>query len=426
MWGNAPRATSPRLRQAPPRTRRKFVLERIEPRGRAIELSGACRIGSDASNDVVLDDPTVSALHCEIDVTSTGAWVRDDGSVNGTDVDGLAVREAALRDGSLLSLGNVTLRFRWGRAEREGPGVGALALVGDSMVMKDCRARLMLAAQSAGPVLLEGESGTGKSLAAELLHEARGLDAQPCLTVECAAMSEPDATALLFGREQPRRLSVFEEARDGTLVLEEIGALTLEQQARLVPVFDRRVLARVGAPTLVPVRARLISTTRESLRRRVNAGQFRAELYFRLGANTVRLPSLRAHLEDLPQLVGAWLARNVRLPGDDVATLRSPSFHEKLRAASWPGNVRELFNHLEQCVALHRLASPGELALPPPLLDVERPWAEAREHAVASFERGYAQALLARCEGNVARAARVAGIDRAYLHRLLRRHGLRG
>ncbi len=373
-----------------------------------------------------LDDPTVSALHCEIDVTANAAWIRDDGSVNGTEVDGLAVREAALREGSLIGLGNVTLRFRWGRAERDVTSVGALALAGDSAVMKDCRARLLVAAQSAGSVLLEGESGTGKSLAAELLHEARGLDAQPCLAVECAAMSERDATALLFGREQPRRLSIFEEARDGSLVLDEIGALTLEQQARLVPVFERRVLARAGAPTLVPLRAQLVSTTRESLRRRVNAGQFLAELYFRLGASTVRLPPLRAHLDDLPQLVDAWLARNARLPSDDVATLRSPSFHAKLRAAPWPGNVRELFNHLEQCVALHRVASPGELASPLPPLDVERPWAEARASALSSFERGYAQALLERCEGNVARAARVAGIDRAYLHRVLRRHGLRG
>jgi DNA-binding NtrC family response regulator len=406
------------------------VLERVEL-GRLHELSGPCRIGSDASNDLVLDEPTVSALHCELDVSARGAWIRDDDSSNGTEVDGLMVREAALRDGSLIRLGNVSLRFRWaspraGRSDEprspRAESRGLAALRGSSPLMRDCREKLSGVARSAGPVLLQGESGTGKSLAAELLHEHRGLALMPFLVVECGALPEVDLAGLLFGREHPRRLSIFEEAGAGTLLLDEVSALSLELQARLVPVFERRELSRAGSPIVVPVHAQLISASREPLRRRVNAGQFRAELYFRLG-NPVRLPALREHLEDLPQLTAAWLSSR-ELPKDEVAALSSSAFVAKLAEAAWPGNVRELFNHLERCALLHRAASPRELAAPMTPTDPGRPYFEAREQAVAAFEHDYAQALLARAGGNVARAARAAGIDRAYLHRLLRRHGL--
>ena len=430
MWGSSPRATSPRVRQPTPRLApRRYVLERVGAGGPEYRLSGPCRIGSDASNDVVLDEPTVSALHCELEVAATGAWIRDDGSSNGTEVDGLAVREAALRDGSLIRLGNVLLRFHWGWPgpelrpphEERGP---LSVLVGSSDVLRDCRARLISAANSATPVLLEGESGSGKSLAAEALHEARG-QALPFLVVECGAMAEADLGALLFGRERPRRLSAFEEAGAGTLLLDEVSALSLELQGRLVPVFERGELTRTGSPVIVPVHARLLCSSRESLRRRVNAGLFRAELYYRLGGGAVRLPPLRDHLEDLRELVDAWLARRQPLPADEVTALRTGAFLSKLAEAPWPGNVRELFNHLERCLSLHRAASPKELAAPMGPADPGRPYFEARSEAVAAFEHDYAAALLARYGGNVARAARAAGIDRAYLHRLLRRHGLR-
>ncbi len=385
------------------------------------ELSGSCRIGSDESNDVVLDDPTVSSLHCEIDVAATSAWIRDDHSSNGTEVDGLAVREAALRDGSLIKLGHVTLRFRW-REVVEPRGAGAL--VGSSAVMRDCRARLASAARGSLPVLLEGETGAGKSLAAEVLHEARGLPLSPLRVVECGAICEGDLSALLFGRERPRRLSIFEEAGGGTLLLDEVSALSLELQARLVPVFERRELTRVGSPVIVPVHAQLIVSTRESLRRRVNAGQFRAELYFRLGVSPVRLPPLREHLEDIPELIDAWLERHEGLSASQEVELRSSAFLEIVSGLAWPGNVRELFNHFERCVLLERVASPRELAAPMAATHHSRPYLQAREEAVAALEHDYAAALLARCEGNVAQAAREAGIDRAYLHRLMRRHGL--
>ncbi|MDP1828039.1 MAG: sigma 54-interacting transcriptional regulator [Archangium sp.] len=433
MW-STPRATTPRARQPTPRPApRRYVLERVDLGGRLHELSGPCRIGSDASNDLVVDEATVSALHCELDVSARGAWIRDDGSSNGTEVDGLMVREAALRDGSLIRLGNVSLRFRWAavpmvdsaRLDRSprAESRGALgALVGSSPLLRDCRAKLSSVARSAGPVLLEGESGTGKSMAAELLHEHRGLALLPFLAVECGALPEVDLAGLLFGRERPRRLSIFEEAGAGTLLLDEVSALSLELQARLVPVFERRELSRAGSPIVVPVHAQLLSSSREPLRRRVNAGQFRAELYFRLG-NPVRLPALREHLEDLPELIAAWLSRH-EVPKDEVAALCSRAFAAKLAEAAWPGNVRELFNHLERCVLLHRAASPRELTAPMTPTDPGRPYFEARGEAVAAFEHDYAQALLARSGGNVARAARAAGIDRAYLHRLLRRHGL--
>ena len=428
MW-SAPRATTPRTQHPPRQAARRYVLARTDAKGPKYRLSGPCRIGSDPGNDVVLEEPTVSALHCELDVGPTGAWIRDDGSSNGTEVDGLAVREAALREGSLIRLGDVVLRFHWGWPGAEAVPArendGAISgLTGDSGAMKDCRARLASAARTNAPLLLEGESGSGKSLAAEALHEARGLGAQPFLVVECDAMAEVDLGALLFGRERPRRLSIFEEAGTGTLLLDEVSSLSRELQGRLLPVFERGELTRTGSPIVVPVHARLVTSSRESLRRRVNAGLFRAELYYRLGAGSVRLPALREHLEDLGALVGAWLVRRQPVPAEEAAALRSSAFLSGLAEAPWPGNVRELFNHLERCLLLHRAVSPRELAAPMRPSDPGRPYLEARAEALAAFERDYAAALLARSEGNVAAAARSAGIDRAYLHRLLRRHGL--
>lgn len=411
---------------------RHFTLERVgDEHAPAQVVTGSCQVGSHSLNDVHIDDPTVSGFHCELGVGREGAWIKDVGSSNGTEVDGLRVKEAFLRDGSLIRLGQVTLRFRLLNEASEAPvskSESFGALLGGSAVMRTCFAQLERMAGTSRPVLLEGESGTGKSAAAEAIHDAGPRKDAPFLTVDCGAASDDDLAVVLFGRDNPRRLSAFEEVGNGTLFLDEVSELSPDLQARLMPVLERGELTRTGSPVVVTVRARIVASTREDLRKLVNAGRFRNELYYRLAVVRVTMPPLREHSEDIPDLVDAFLER-IGADEEAAETLRTREFIDRLRLGAWPGNVRELFNHVERCLVMRTALAPQELAARgqgSAPVDASRPYAEARQHAVDAFERDYVEALVKLHGGNVSAASRAAGMDRAYLHRLLRRHGLKG
>lgn len=415
------------------RATQHFMLQRVG-RGSlgapALISSGHCQIGSHSLNEVVVDDETVSRFHCEVRLDRTGAWLKDLGSSNGTEIDGIQVREAALRDGSAIKLGpTVTLRFKLlndvsstplSRSDAFGP------LLGNTAAMRGFFAQLERAAETSRPILLEGETGTGKSVAAEAIHNAGTRAAHPFIPIECAALTASDLEAALLGQANPRRLSAFEEAGEGTLYLDEVGDLSNELQGRLVPVLERGELRRAGSSAVVQVRARLIASTRADLRQRVNAGRFRSELYYRLAVLKVQAPPLHRHADDIPALVDLFLEQNG--VGDEQAkALRTPEFVARLKHGTWPGNVRELFNHLDRCLALQTPLGPHETIKGQPALAVDGSlrYSVARQAAVDRFEHSYAVALLKLHGGKVTDAAKAAGIDRAYLHRLMRRHGIK-
>jgi two-component system, NtrC family, response regulator GlrR len=432
-----PETTLPVDGQAPTTGQvQKFRLT-VADGGRVWESNGdSCSIGLHALNDLVLEDPTVSRFHCEIKMEGAGARLRDLDSRNGTIVDGVTVYDALLRDGSLLRLGRVTVRFEVGGGSNRLPVSSRTSfgsLVGRSVAMRTSFALMERAAETDFTVLLEGETGTGKGEAAEAIHAASLRRAQPMLVVDCGAIPENLLESELFGHEkgsftgaESRRIGAFEEASGGTIFLDEIGELSPDLQPKLLRVLENREIRRVGTNTYRPVDVRVIAATNRDLRAEVNAGRFRPDLYFRMAVVKIPLPPLRQRPEDLPVLVERILART----GADeaaAAPLREPAFLAGLARAAWPGNVRELRNYLEQCLVFRDSPAP-EAAAPeaqPFHVDAELPYAEARRRALDRFEALYLEALLQKHDGKVTQAARAAGVTRVHLYRLLRRHGIK-
>jgi DNA-binding NtrC family response regulator len=401
--------------------------------------SDRLQIGSHPLNQIQIRDRTISRFHCEVFVEPGGrVWVKDLGSRNGTRVNGTRVRVAELVEGAVLQLGPLQLAFT-PLAERNALEVAADtsfgSLVGSSIPLRTAFALLEKAAASDATVLLTGESGTGKSQAAELVHARSARASKPLRIVDCAAVPASLLDSELFGHERgaftgatERRVGVFEEADGGTVFLEEIGELPTDLQPKLLRVLEAREVRRVGSNRYVKVDVRLIAATNRDLRAEVNAGRFRADLYFRLAVLLVHLPPLRERPSDIP-LIAKQLVKHLSLDEATRRALLDPAFLARLRLAPWPGNVRELRNHLERCAALQQVLHPPPEEGPPARLDVvdvSVPYPEARRRLLDTFEQNYVRALLERHEGNVSQAAASAQVDRVHLHRLIRRHRLKG
>jgi DNA-binding NtrC family response regulator len=228
------------------------------------------------------------------------------------------------------------------------------------------------------------------------------------------------------GAERTKK-GLIESADGGTLFLDEIGDLGVELQTRLFRFVEERELRRLGGLSTVKVDCRILCATNQDLLAKIKAGTFREELYYRLSVVTIKLPPLRERPEDIPHLARFFLERFSRRYGKSLSG--SPQFYEALLKERWPGNVRQLKNAMERLTALHPggvlgpddvaedRRPPAEAASGPSLL----PWKDAREQYLASFECSYAQAVLARCGGNVSAAAREAGVDRKTFYALLKR-----
>jgi DNA-binding NtrC family response regulator len=270
-------------------------------------------------------------------------------------------------------------------------------------------------------LLLEGESGTGKELAAEAVHEASSRSAGPFVVVDCGSIPRALLEAELFGHERGAytganraRLGAFVHADGGTIFLDEVGELDIELQPRLLGVLERREVKPIGGSQPIPVNVRIIAATNRDLRREVNRGAFREDLYYRLAVASVRLPALRERSEDIPALVRSFLEQQgVNTPPDE-------SMLQRLIRRSWPGNVRELRNAVEQIVAFGiEEVSLDEAPERPAAIDV--PFKIAKARLVEGFERDYLVSVLAQFKGNIT----AAELDLVHFLRLLDRHGLR-
>jgi DNA-binding NtrC family response regulator len=403
-------------------------------------LLGRCQLGSHAGNEVQLADPTVSRFHCEVLVEGQRAFVKDLGSTNGTFVDQVRIKEAFLRNGSLLTIGNTTLRFELDEvvtalAVSEQSRFGTL--MGNSPAMRQAFMMLEKASKSEATVLIEGETGTGKSRAAQALHNEGARKDGAFLVVDCGALPPTLLEAELFGHEKgaftgaaSRRLGVFEEASGGTVFLDEIGELPLELQPRLLRVLEDRQVRRLGQNQWTTVDVRIVAATHRDLRASVNDGTFRSDLYFRLAVVRVTLPSLREHNNDIPEIARSVLYE-LGATERSHPSLFSPGFMNQLQSALWPGNVRELRNHLERCVVFETPEVPsrsGSINGVQPVASKDLMTGsllEARKRAVDRFEKEYLTALLARHQGKVAQAAVEAEVDRVSLYRLMRKHRIK-
>jgi transcriptional regulator with GAF, ATPase, and Fis domain len=399
------------------------------------------RIGSHASNDVVLDDPAVSRFHCEIKVTPRGAWVTDLGSSNGTTLDGVQLGSGCLRAGSVVRLGRVALQFQPVESIAVIPVSQVTqfgSLVGVSWVMRSAFFMLERAAQSEVTVLIEGETGTGKEGAAESIHAGGPRKDQPFIVVDCSALPGQLLESELFGHERgaftgasSQRRGAFEAANGGTLFLDEIGELPLDLQPKLLRALEKREIRRLGANHHLAVDVRIIAATNRDLRTLVNQGTFRSDIYYRLAVLEVNLPPLRERPEDIPTLVQS-LTERMRLDPALIQRLFGPQAVARLQKAAWPGNVRELRNFVERCAVMDHALPVGSAAPESGVepgagfeVDATLTYAEAKRRVLDAFERQYLTQLLDASQGNVSRAARQAELDRPYLYKLLHRHGLR-
>ena len=302
-----------------------------------------------------------------------------------------------------------------------------------SAAMLELTERARRAAATDATVMILGESGTGKEVMARFIHSQSRRRNRAFVPVECTALPGSLIESELFGYERGAftgadrtKKGLIESADGGTLFLDEIGDLGVELQTRLFRFVEERQLRRLGGIEPVRVDCRIVCATNQDLAAKIKTGSFREELYYRLGVVTVKLPPLRERPEDIPHLARLFLERFSRRYGKSLAA--SPRFYEVLLRQPWPGNVRQLKNTMERVTALH----PGGTLEPEDLADElatsdaachlsNLPWKEARERYLASFEVSYAQALLARCGGNVSAAAREAGVDRKTFYALLKR-----
>ncbi len=410
--------------------------------GRAHTHEGdVCRIGTHPSNDIVIDDPAVSRFHCRIVPDRDGWRVEDSGSLNGTHLQGLRIHSAVLPDDAVLAIGNSFIRSRYAGISQKTlvpsmPTFGSL--IGTGKAMRKLFALLEKVAASDINCFIHGESGTGKELvAAEIVQRGARAD-KPFVVVDCGAISPNLIESELFGHVRGAftgadrdRVGAFEAADGGTVFLDEIGELPLEVQPKLLRALEQREIRRVGETRTRKVNVRVISATNRDLEREVNNGSFRGDLYFRIAVITVRVPRLRERTEDIPHLIHAFLANldaleSERLFGDEV--IAELSSHE------WPGNVRELRNYVERSIVLqtarHSFNPPTPRASAPDMsnpgaVDVSIPYKVAKEALIDQFERGYVRAVINAAGGNMTKAAKMAGIDRMYLHRLVQKHGSR-
>jgi DNA-binding NtrC family response regulator len=410
--------------------RARLRVSRGPSRGAQLELSSLAPIviGSDPDADLVLADDTVSGRHAEVRPTARGWVVRDLGSTNGVVISEVRVAEAQLDENTRrLQLGESELEWKLYDDEVEHPLAATPfgGLVGDAPPMRALFALCEQAAASDSTILLEGESGTGKEVLAEALHRGSPRAGRPFVVVDCGSLAANLVESELFGHEKGAftgadraRTGALEEANGGTLFLDEIGELPLEQQVKLLRALEARQVRRLGAAHTAAIDVRVIAATHRRLEGLVAAGQFRADLYYRLAVIKVHLPPLRERSEDILTLARRFLAE--LKPSLDPSQLLSDAVSTALTTHRWPGNVRELRNVVQRLVLVGELATDVRAPMAPPEYEA------ARRQALDDFEREYCRAVLAHAGGNVSRAATSAGLSRQMLHRLLRKHDLRG
>jgi len=419
----------------------------------AIEVHGSTKtlanghgvVGRAAAADVRVEgDDTVSQFHVELSSEADEIVVRDLGSRNGTRAAAITLDRARVPSGTVLTLGKTAITVTATDelvTTKRSTATSFGALVGASVVMREVYAELEKLARTRLAVLIEGETGTGKELAARGLHEQHEeRAAEPFLAVNCAALPPAIAESVLFGSvveaDGAERLGIFESAKAGTVLLDHVDSLSLDVQAKLLRALDQHEVTPVGAAKPRRFEARIVSIAR-NLRALVNQGAFREDLYFRLAQARVTMPSLEKHPEDKKPLALHFLGLY------EAGTARSfdPAALDAIAARVFTGNVRELRNVVERASALAEGAeiTVQDLAFERVIADIEpsspglpaedRPleaFKEAKRNVIDDFERKYLEQLPGRAEKNVSKAAALAGIERQSLRDLLKRHGLRG
>jgi DNA-binding NtrC family response regulator len=380
-----------------------------------------------------LTDTEVSRRHAALEVVPGGIRLTDLQSTNGTYVDRVSVYDALLQGGETLRVGATTLAidFEASRLRAAVPIAENFGrVIGRSLEMRRLYPLCERLAKASVPLVIEGETGTGKELLAEAIHEEGPRAQGPFVVFDCTTAPPALVESELFGHERGAftgaigaRRGVFEQAHGGTLLIDEIGDLELPLQAKLLRAIERREIRRVGGDRWLKVDVRVIAATRRDLDREVAAGRFRDDLFHRLAVARIELPPLRRRRGDIFLVATACWAQ---LGGDPAEIPRQVI--AKWESDAWPGNIRELRNAVSRQLALGDLAAdalgpassngaardPVDADAIERVLDAKLPFVEARTRLVAEFERRYVARVLEVHRGDAAKAAAASGIGRRY------------
>jgi two-component system, NtrC family, response regulator GlrR len=396
--------------------------------------SGSCIVGAGRDAHICISDPTVSRRHVELSLVPEGVAVSDLGSRNGTFYLGQRVEKIVLAPGSRLTVGTVELAFEADTdaltAGLDEQSRGYRGLIGASAAMSRMFAMLERLEGSLINVLVQGESGVGKEVVASAIHHGSRRAAAPFHALNCGGIARELILSELFGHRRGAftgavedRAGAFEIADGGTLFLDEIGELGLDVQPVLLRALESGEVRRVGDNTARTVNVRVIAASNRELSSEVEAGRFRADLYYRIAVVKLDVPPLRDRPEDIELLAQRFAADAGagELPREVIA---------QLVQREWPGNVRELRNAVEAFIALGSLSIPDSRRIPMldyairELVDSERPYAEQKDLLMERFTLVYLTKLLERTGGNQSEAARISGLERSYLGKLLQKHGI--
>jgi transcriptional regulator with GAF, ATPase, and Fis domain len=417
-----------------PDASREFELDANKPSRILLGTSEVC--------DLRLTDPTVSRRHAAFEVAGRRYRLTDLQSTNGTFVDGVSIVEAFVRGGEIVRCGSTAMRLEVDEAVEPPPFSSSIrfgSTLGASQAMRRLYPFCDRLAKSRVPLVIEGETGTGKEVLAESLYEVAGAKG-PFVVFDCTTIAANLVEAELFGHERgaftgatAARPGVFEEADGGTLFIDEIGDLDLALQAKLLRALDRGEVRRVGGQKWIKVDVRVIAATRRDLDKAVATNRFRDDLFHRLAVARIELPPLRERKGDVPLLARQFAAEMGGDPEQVEAEIdgRFPDYN-------WPGNVRELRNAVARYIAL------GDSWQPPPrssatesaesaesaesrgaaraessewieqVLGSGLPYPLARRRVVEEFERRYVERMLAEHGGNVTQAAKASGLALRY------------
>jgi DNA-binding NtrC family response regulator len=425
------------------------------------------RIGRSREAELQLPDPSVSRFHARIFRVGRQYFLADMGSRNGTHLDGKPVTQVPLEGGSHFRVGPYRIHFHLdgdpsgtgeeptvvpstshqpaeapspstpvpGRTAEAAPEEVPFGLVGASAGIRKLVGMIRRVAPSDVPVLIEGETGSGKELVARGIHDASDRRDRPFVVVNCGAISPELVESELFGHEKgaftgatSQRKGAFELAHNGTIFLDEIGELPFPLQPKLLRALEQKEIKRVGGNDTLPADVRILAATLRNLREEIARKAFREDLYFRIGAITVPVPPLRDHREDVPAIARHFLAGMERRYGRPVPRL-APDALDALISHHWPGNVRELRNAVQRAVVMGE--GPELAAADFSFLREDAP--AASDPVVAAglsrweqAERTNILAELARQEGNKTRTARELGIAKSTLFEKLKKYGIRG
>ncbi len=394
-------------------------------------------VGREAGVQIMMDDPEVSALHCELRGVNEGILVRDLGSTNGTFIGALRIREVVVTSPVEILVGASRIaieptgkhKVELGFSDKFG------SLVGSSPKMRRVFSILEKISSTPLSVLILGETGTGKEGVAKEIHEASDRKGKPFVVVDCGSIPPTLAESLLFGHEKgsftganERRKGALQEAHGGTLFLDELGELPIDLQPKLLRALSEKQIKRVGGSSFEPIDVRVLAATRRDLGAEMNAGRFRSDLFFRIAQVRLELPPLRERAGDLPTLIED-ICKRVGKPEHSAAVTAWVESH--MGSHDWPGNVRELVNVAS--VAATLADSPGAiddvltLTREPtgaPRGESSTAFSEAKRAATAAFERDYFTSLSKRAAGNVSEMARQSGMERHHVRAYLRKYSI--